>query len=135
MGTSAVGHSVCAKNICATANDQCLQNFPGLCRPIDRLSHPSGNPLFSPLLIPLSQHYCFVKTENNLCRAERDCSPQSAKDQKISTRGGNMEIHKMTCITALILALAAPAGGDAVTVWNANAGVAATTSCISPGGD
>src|SRR5882724_8087078 len=47
----------------------------------------------------------------------------------------NMEIHKMTCITALILALAAPAGGDAVTVWNANAGVAATTACISPGGD
>jgi hypothetical protein len=32
---SAVGHSVCAKNICATAKDQCLQNFPGLCRPID----------------------------------------------------------------------------------------------------
>ena len=46
-----------------------------------------------------------------------------------------MEIHKMTCITALILALAAPAGGDAVTVWNANAGVAATAACISPDGD
>jgi hypothetical protein len=28
--------------------------------------------------------------------------------------------------------LAAPAGGDAVTVWNANAGVAATAACIAP---
>src|SRR4030095_14969728 len=27
---------------------------------------------------------------------------------------------------------AAPAGGDAVTVWNANAGVAATKACIAP---
>jgi hypothetical protein len=46
-----------------------------------------------------------------------------------------MKSTKLTCITALILALAAPAGGDTVTVWNANAGVAATTACISPGGD
>ena len=29
-------------------------------------------------------------------------------------------------------AVAAPAGGDAVTVWNANAGVAATKACIAP---
>ena len=29
-------------------------------------------------------------------------------------------------------AFAAPAGGDAVTVWNANAGVAATAACIAP---
>src|ERR1700726_318710 len=29
-------------------------------------------------------------------------------------------------------AFAAPAGGDAVTVWNANAGVAATKACIAP---
>jgi hypothetical protein len=29
-------------------------------------------------------------------------------------------------------ALAAPAGGDAVTIWNANAGVAATAACIAP---
>ena len=28
--------------------------------------------------------------------------------------------------------LAAPAGGDAVTVWNANAGVAATAACLAP---
>jgi hypothetical protein len=28
-------------------------------------------------------------------------------------------------------AFAAPAGGDAVTVWNANAGVAATKACIA----
>src|SRR6476660_3468659 len=29
-------------------------------------------------------------------------------------------------------AFAAPAGGDAVIVWNANAGVAATKACIAP---
>src|SRR5918999_58442 len=29
-------------------------------------------------------------------------------------------------------AFAARAGGDAVTVWNANAGVAATAACIAP---
>ena len=29
-------------------------------------------------------------------------------------------------------AFAAPAGGDAVTIWNANAGVAATKACIAP---
>ena len=29
-------------------------------------------------------------------------------------------------------AFAAPTGGDAVTVWNANAGVAATAACIAP---
>ena len=29
-------------------------------------------------------------------------------------------------------AFAAPAGGDAVTVWNANAGEAATAACIAP---
>jgi hypothetical protein len=29
-------------------------------------------------------------------------------------------------------AVAAPAGGDAVTVWNANAGVAATKACVAP---
>jgi hypothetical protein len=29
-------------------------------------------------------------------------------------------------------AVAAPAGGDAVLVWNANAGVAATKACIAP---
>jgi hypothetical protein len=46
-----------------------------------------------------------------------------------------MKSTKLTCITALILVLAAPAGGDTVTVWNANAGVAATTACISPDGD
>ncbi len=43
-----------------------------------------------------------------------------------------MKSTKLTCITALIVALAAPAGGDAVTVWNANAGVAATAACIAP---
>src|SRR5712691_4470603 len=32
-------------------------------------------------------------------------------------------------------AFAAPAGGDAVTVWNANAGAAATAACIAPLGD
>ncbi len=31
--------------------------------------------------------------------------------------------------------LAAPAGGDAVTVWNANAGVAATAACLAPLGN
>ena len=46
-----------------------------------------------------------------------------------------MTSTKLTCITAPILAIGAPAGGDTVTVWNANAGVAATTACISPGGD
>jgi hypothetical protein len=30
------------------------------------------------------------------------------------------------------VAVAAPAGGDAVTVWNANAGVAATAACLAP---
>src|SRR3954447_19044892 len=30
------------------------------------------------------------------------------------------------------LRLTAPAGGDAVTAWNANAGVAATAACIAP---
>src|SRR5262245_63472650 len=30
------------------------------------------------------------------------------------------------------VAFATPAGGDAVTVWNANAGVAATAACIAP---
>ena len=34
-GTSTVGHSVCAKNICAAAEDQCPQNFAGLRRPVD----------------------------------------------------------------------------------------------------
>ena len=29
-------------------------------------------------------------------------------------------------------AFAAPAGGDAVILWNANAGVAATKACIAP---
>jgi hypothetical protein len=29
-------------------------------------------------------------------------------------------------------AFAAPAGGDAVTAWNAHAGVAATNACIAP---
>jgi hypothetical protein len=43
-----------------------------------------------------------------------------------------MKSRKLTCITALIVALAAPAGGDTVTVWNANAGVAATAACIAP---
>ena len=28
--------------------------------------------------------------------------------------------------------LAPPAGGDAVTLWNANAGVAATAACLAP---
>src|SRR5882724_6092531 len=47
----------------------------------------------------------------------------------------------LSCVMALVAtiftklpraALAAPAGGDAVTVWNANAGVAATAACIAP---
>jgi hypothetical protein len=43
-----------------------------------------------------------------------------------------------SCVMALVAgpqtraAFAAPAGGDAVTVWNANAGVAATAACIAP---
>src|ERR1700757_2337216 len=43
-----------------------------------------------------------------------------------------MKSTKLTCITALIVALAPLAVGDAVTVWNANAGVAATAACIAP---
>jgi hypothetical protein len=46
-----------------------------------------------------------------------------------------MKSTKLTCITALIVALAPLAVGDAVTVWNANAGVAATAACIAPLGD
>jgi hypothetical protein len=44
----------------------------------------------------------------------------------------------LSCVTALVAgpqtraASAAPAGGDAVTVWNANAGAAATAACIAP---
>jgi PAP2 superfamily len=44
----------------------------------------------------------------------------------------------LSCVMALVAgpqtraAFAAPAGGDAVTVWNANAGVAATAACIAP---
>ena len=43
-----------------------------------------------------------------------------------------------SCVMALVAgpqtraAFAAPAGGDAVTVWNANAGAAATAACIAP---
>jgi hypothetical protein len=43
-----------------------------------------------------------------------------------------------SCAMALVMgtqtrpAFAAPAGGDAVTVWNANAGAAATAACIAP---
>ena len=59
MGRSAVGRSACARNICAAAKDQCPQNFPGLHRPVDGLSHVSGTLLFSPLLVPLSRHSCF----------------------------------------------------------------------------
>src|ERR1051325_7290478 len=42
------------------------------------------------------------------------------------------------CVMALVAgpqaraAFAAPAGGDAVTVWNATAGAAATAACIAP---
>jgi hypothetical protein len=43
-----------------------------------------------------------------------------------------MKSTKLTCITALIVALAPLAVGDAVTVWSANAGVAATAACIAP---
>jgi hypothetical protein len=46
-----------------------------------------------------------------------------------------MKSTKLACITALIVALAPLALGDAVTDWNANAGVAATSACISPAGD
>jgi hypothetical protein len=60
MGRSAVGHNVCAKNICAAAKDQRPQNLAGLRRPVDGLSHVSRTLLFSPLLVPLSRHYCFV---------------------------------------------------------------------------
>jgi VCPO second helical-bundle domain len=35
-------------------------------------------------------------------------------------------------VAILAAAFAAPASGDAVTVWNANAGVAATAACIAP---
>jgi hypothetical protein len=44
----------------------------------------------------------------------------------------------LSCVMTLVVgpqtraAFAAPAGGDAVTVWNANAGVAATAACIAP---
>src|SRR6185295_17519952 len=44
----------------------------------------------------------------------------------------------LNCVMALVAgpqtraAFAAPAGGDAVTVWSANAGVAATAACIAP---
>src|SRR5829696_5587307 len=43
-----------------------------------------------------------------------------------------------SCVMALVAgfqtraAFAGPAGGDAVTVWNANAGAAATAACIAP---
>jgi hypothetical protein len=59
---------------------------------------------------------------------------QSAAQEEatMKSREGNMKSTKLTCITALIVALAAPAGGDTVTVWNANAGVAATAACIAP---
>ena len=43
-----------------------------------------------------------------------------------------MKSRKLTCITALIVALAPLAVGDAVTDWNANAGVAATAACLAP---
>ena len=36
-------------------------------------------------------------------------------------------------VSAILTAFAAPAAGDAVTVWNANAGAAATAACIAPG--
>jgi hypothetical protein len=42
----------------------------------------SGNPLFSPLLVPLSQHYCFVKTENNLVARKETVARNT---QKIKT--------------------------------------------------
>ena len=44
----------------------------------------------------------------------------------------------LSCVMTLVVgpqtraAFAAPAGGDAVTIWNANAGVAATAACIAP---
>jgi hypothetical protein len=47
----------------------------------------------------------------------------------------------LSCVMALVAdpqtraTFAAPAGGDAVTVWNANAGEAAQAACISPDGD
>src|SRR4051812_45458541 len=46
-----------------------------------------------------------------------------------------------SCVMALVAAsqtqaaFAAPAGGDAVTLWNANAGTAATAACIAPTDD
>jgi len=43
-----------------------------------------------------------------------------------------MKSTKLICITTLIVALAPLAVGDAVTDWNANAGVAATAACIAP---
>jgi len=60
IGVSTVGHSVCAKNICAVAEDQCPQNLAGLRRSVDWLSQVSGTLLFSPLLTPLSRHHCFL---------------------------------------------------------------------------
>jgi hypothetical protein len=35
-------------------------------------------------------------------------------------------------VSAILTAFAAPAAGDAVTVWNANAGAAATAACLAP---
>lgn len=49
MGTPIVGHSACARNICAAA-DRCPRNFAGLRRPVDLLSHLSRTHLFSSLL-------------------------------------------------------------------------------------
>ena len=60
IGTSTVGHRLCANNVCAVAENQCPQNLAGLYRSVDRLLQASGTPLFSPLLNPLSRHHCFL---------------------------------------------------------------------------
>src|SRR4030095_1233243 len=45
----------------------------------------------------------------------------------------NRKSWTIGCILSCVMAaFAAPAGGDAVTVWNANAGEAATAACIAP---
>ena len=48
-----------------------------------------------------------------------------------TTKGWLLGIAAVLLATLTTVPVAA-AGGDAVTVWNANAGVAATAACIAP---
>src|SRR5262245_36221606 len=51
-----------------------------------------------------------------------------------TTKGWLLGIAAMLLATLIPIPVAA-AGGDAVTVWNANAGKAAQAACITPDGD